>query len=100
MEGQPWLELELTGEGKEEGERGPPLGGGIGAARGRHGEGLLGVAPCSWLLCGPSASSGRTEREKEEEEREKKKKRKEKKRKIWKIFQTQKFSGRKIKDNL
>jgi hypothetical protein len=40
----------------EGGGEGAPLGGGIGAARGRHGEGLLGVAPCSWLLCGPSAS--------------------------------------------
>jgi hypothetical protein len=50
---------ELTGEGKEGlggGGEGAQLGGGMGAARGHHGEGLLGAAPCSWLFCGPSAS--------------------------------------------
>jgi hypothetical protein len=81
----------------EGGGEGAPLGGGIGAARGRHGEGLLGVAPCSWLLCGPSASWGRTEREKEEEEREKKKKRKEKKRKNMKKFPNSKIFREKNK---
>jgi hypothetical protein len=49
---------ELSGEGKEEegGGEGARLVGSTGAARGRHGDGLLGAAPRSWLLCRPSAS--------------------------------------------
>jgi hypothetical protein len=100
---------ELTGEGKEgEGKELPwePMDRGLGAAwgaaraaGGHHGEGLRAACVCLVLCSCAVRENRKQEGEEEKEEREKKKKRG-KKKKIWKKFQTCKFSGRKIKDNL
>jgi hypothetical protein len=111
--GAPWAgHGELTGEG-EEGEGG---GGEGGAARGRHGEvgryregcyrgvvgGTMGLQPLFGLLLYVKIGSRKEKKRRRKEWRKRKgrKRKEEKKEKIWKIFQTWKISGRKIKDNL
>jgi hypothetical protein len=93
----PWCSWELTGEGKEKGEkegsRGGRLGGGGGLQGGRHGGGRSEqlAAPCMLSVCGlllcvkkEGEEGRRKERRKEKEGKEKRKKRK----KIWNFFQT------------